>query len=97
MLLNYSMAQLEAIKHEHDGIDEVCWCYLMEKWLLAKGSLSYPASWEGLYNLLNECEAPDTARLLKTAIIQAIPLTNADGSFSKVGKLVAIFKVNDAH
>ncbi len=72
MLLNYSMEELSTIQCEQNGIDELCWCCLMEKWLLGKGCPSYQATWEGLYSLLADAEALDTAKLLKKAVIQAI-------------------------
>ncbi len=76
------MAEFEAIKQAQEGDDELCWCYLMEKWLLAKGSLSYPASWEGLHSLLVDAQAVDAAKLLKKAVCQAIhpPTPTPDSS-----------------
>ena len=73
ILLNYSMKELNNIKREHDGSDELCWCDIMEGWLLdGRGTSSYPASWDGLHSLLVDAEAFDTAKLLRVAVTHAV-------------------------
>ena len=72
MLLNYNLKELNDIKSENDGSDELCWCDLMERWLFEEGLSSYPASWDGLYSLLVDAGALDTAKLLRIAVTQAI-------------------------
>ena len=69
MLLN---RRNEDIYNENGGSNELCWCHLMEEWLYSEENLSYPASWEGLYSLLEDAEASTAANLLKNAIICAI-------------------------
>ena len=81
--MKYKMAALDAIKSER-GLDELCWWHLIEKWLLSNGSLSYPATWEGLYKLLQDSEVPAaTLTLFKKAVNQAIqpdhPLSDGNG------------------
>lgn len=71
MQLNYSLKELEDIKHEQEG-DELCWCYLMETWLFDGGSTLYPATWDGLYHLLLDSEAISIAKLLRTAVTRAV-------------------------
>ncbi len=72
MLLKYSLTELEDVKREQEGSDELCWISVMEKWMLDGGSSSYPATWEGLYRLLVDSESPDIAKLLRRAVTQAI-------------------------
>ena len=71
MLLKYSLTELEDIKREQKGSDELCWISLMEKWLLDGGSSSYPATWEGLCHLLVDSESPNIAKLLRRVVTQA--------------------------
>lgn len=73
MLLNYTDEQLSDIESKNNGNDTQCWNYLMEKWLLSKGTPSYPASWEGLHQMLVDTEDPDIAKLLWTAVTYAVP------------------------
>ncbi len=80
ILLGYSMAELKTIECQEGGNDEICWFFLMEKWLLAGGSPSYPVNWEGLYKLLVDVEEFGTANLLKTAVTHAIPLPPPSGT-----------------
>lgn len=73
-MLNYNMEELKNIQQEHDASEELCWCYLMEKWLLDNNFLSYPACWKGLYDLLKDSEVPtSTLRLFHMAVTHAIP------------------------
>ena len=80
MLLNYTDEQLSDIESKNNGNDTQCWNYLMEKWLLSKGTPSYPASWEGLYQMLVDAEAPDIAKLLWNAVSHAVPPPPAPGT-----------------
>ena len=73
MLLNYSLSQLDEIKHARNGRDELCWCHLMEEWLLARGIPPYSATWDGLHSMLVDAEAYDLAQLLRRAVTHAIP------------------------
>lgn len=66
------MAVLDAIKRERD-VDELCWWNVMEEWLVSGGSASYPATWEGLYRLLQDSEVPiSTLASFKKAVIQQV-------------------------
>ena len=70
--LDYTTEKLDSIECEHDGSDELCWCDIMEAWLLDGGTASYPASWDGLHRLLVDAGALDTAKLLRVAVTQAV-------------------------
>lgn len=72
MLLNRNMAEFKDIQQQQEGDDELCWCDVMEKWLLGNGSSTYPATWEGLHSLLLDAQADDAAKLLKKAVCNAI-------------------------
>ena len=64
---------LEKIKDKHEGNCELCWSSIMENWLFKQGSPTYPANWDGLYNLLKDSGVHITIlRLLKTAVIRAV-------------------------
>ncbi len=86
MLLDYTMEKLDEVKHKQDGKDELCWCSLMEKWLLTKGTPSYPASWEGLCHLLVDAEASHIAKLLWKAVVHAIPPPSPNATNSSTKK-----------
>ena len=44
----------------------------MEHWLSQDGSRDYPATWEGLYTLLNDVGFGTVAEKLKTAVTRQI-------------------------
>lgn len=71
-LLNYSMKELEDIKREHDDSDELCWCDIMEAWVIKESSEFYPVNWDGLHKLLVDAGAFDAAKLLRVAVTHAV-------------------------
>ena len=75
--LGYSTADLKTIEDDQGGNDQLCWCYLMEKWLCsnqqAQKTPSYPVSWKGLHSMLIDAEASDVAKCLRVAVTRAIP------------------------
>ena len=90
--LSYNVKELEDIRREHEGSDEMCWFDVMETWLLEGGTSSYPACWEGLYNLLVDSGALCTAKVLRIAVTQAIhphlpPSAKAERSPNQQSKL----------
>lgn len=88
MTLKKSMKELDKIKQEHDGINELCWCNLMENWMLDNDSSSYPCTWLGLYNLLKDSEIPiSTLTRLKKAVTHAIFTPSPDSSFAQTSEL----------
>ena len=73
MMLGYKIDELQRIKSDLGGKNELCWCSLMEKWLLRKVVSSYPASWEGLCRLMEESEiSVTTLQLLRKAVARAV-------------------------
>ena len=75
-VLRVNMNEYDDIFHEkveNAGKDALSFCCLMEKWLLAKGSPSYPATWKGLHSLLKDSDVPsETLKQLKKAVVFAI-------------------------
>ena len=60
--------KLEAWRRECLGIATECWRKVMGQWLAGGGTHNYPATWEGLYVLLEDVEYMEVARELKTAV-----------------------------
>lgn len=73
MTMKKSMKELEEIKNEYDGLNELCWLHLMENWILEDNKSSrYSCTWEGLYNLLKDSQIPkSTLKRLKKAVTHA--------------------------
>ena len=56
-----------ATKHENDP--ERCWEEVMSAWCEEEqGADEYPVTWNGLYQLLKDVEAPEVAEQLKEAV-----------------------------
>ena len=87
ILLDKNIHDLKDIEREQKE-DEMCWCSLMEEWIISGGCSSYPVTWEGLYSLLVDVESLNIAKLLKRAVIKAIPLPNL-GAAEATGTLLS--------
>ena len=57
--------QLEGWKVEFLGDAAKCWVKVMEHWLSGGGLPDYPATWDGLYLLLEDVECTEVAEKLK--------------------------------
>jgi hypothetical protein len=49
-----------------------CWRAVMQKWLDDAGDRNYPAKWEGVYKLLEDCHFANEAAKLKMAVTKPI-------------------------
>lgn len=67
-LLGLSTNQLRTWERQNLGSMVMCWVEVMEHWLTEGGTHDYPATWEGLYTLLNDSERSVVARDLKRAV-----------------------------
>ena len=48
-----------------------CWMKVMQHWLTGGDTPDYPATWDGLYELLEDVEYFDVARQLREAVLAA--------------------------
>ena len=67
-LLGISRNQLKAWDRENRGDVTMCWEDVMEHWLSGGGTHDYPATWEGLYTLLRDCNFSTVAADLQMAV-----------------------------
>ena len=51
-------------------------CQVMDDWLTRGGSRDYPATWEGLYSLLNDLGYGNVAVKLKKAVLGQVSHSN---------------------
>ena len=65
--LNITLNDLKALEHQRGGAME-CWTEVMSHWLAGGGGRGYPATWEGLYVLLNDMELSKVASDLEKAV-----------------------------
>lgn len=61
--------KLEEWNEQYRGNTNKYWNKVMDHWLSGEGSCDYPATWEGLYVVLNEVGLGQVARELKTAVV----------------------------
>ncbi len=66
--LSMTLNDLEALECEHRGNAKDIWNKVMDHWLAGGGGCDYPASWEGLYTLLNDLELSEVAKQLEKAV-----------------------------
>lgn len=66
--LGMPMDKLDAWKKECLGDAAECWKKVMAQWLAQGGTCEYPATWEGLYVLLEDIEYSEVSRKLKVAV-----------------------------
>lgn len=70
-LVNIPLEKLEVWAKEKDA--EACYDAILLHWL-KNSSLNYPVTWEGLYELLRDCELSQVAKGLKEAVDNTIHL-----------------------
>ena len=77
MLLGIPIFQLEYWRMEHSRNIAECWMKVMEYWL--QGIPNYPATWEGLYELLEDVDFHEVAMKLKE-VVASFELEETDHS-----------------
>lgn len=70
-LLDLTPNQLAVLKQESSGNIALCWKKVMEHWLSGGGKGDYPATWEGLYSLLEDVQCSGVANKLKKAVTRS--------------------------
>ena len=68
-----SLNDLKALERQHQGDATDIWNEIMSHWLAGGGGRDYPASWEGLYILLNDMELSKVAREMEKAVAGYFP------------------------
>ena len=68
MILGVGLNQLDAWDAQYRGDARKCWNKVMEHWLAEGGSQDYPATWEGLYTLLNDLGFAKVSKLMRKAV-----------------------------
>lgn len=67
-LLGLLPNELEAWEIRHHDDDTECWHRVMEHWLTEGGTQDYPATWEGLYELVRDGGYAEVTRDLREAV-----------------------------
>ena len=70
LAIGLTLNQLDAWEHQYLGDVLRCWTRVMESWLKMENS-DYPATWEGLYSLLEDVELSAISEDLRQAVIAA--------------------------
>ena len=73
-LLDQSLDQLNHWDSKHRGNSLNIWKEMMDHWLTAEGTEDYPATWEGLYSLLDDLDLPSIAAELRHAVCMCAKL-----------------------
>ena len=66
-ILRLAENQLEKWEDQYRGDANMCWARVMEEWL-NQCSEDYPASWEGLYTLMDDAEFSQVTEELRKAV-----------------------------
>ena len=69
ILLGLTTNQLDAYEQQNRGCVDTIWNRVMEYWLSGKCS-EYPASWDGLSELLVDVKCQEVAKELKQAVLK---------------------------
>ena len=72
LLLRVDYNELDAWESQYRGNAKKCWIRVIDDWLTRGGSHDYPATWEGLYCLLDDLEFGSVAVKLKEAVLGQI-------------------------
>ena len=67
LLLNLTPNMLDGWDSQNRGKAEDCWVRVMQHWM-DRGSKVYPATWQGLYDLVEDVGYPAVAKELKEAV-----------------------------
>lgn len=68
LLLDIGMNQLKEWGDQHRGKASNCWKEVMEHWLERDGTCDYPATWEGVYDLLKDMSCSKVAEDVQKAV-----------------------------
>lgn len=70
ILLDLNTGKLDKWFNTSEGIDITCWHWVMDSFLEGKGWNYYPATWDGLYCLLEDtlCSDSDVVKDFKKAV-----------------------------
>ena len=68
IFLGFELNQLDVWKQESLGNLTTCWLRVMEEWLTKGSTQDYPATWEGLYTLLKDCDHSEVANELEKSV-----------------------------
>jgi hypothetical protein len=66
--LSLSLNQMNAWKEECLGNVGRCWTRVMDHWLTGGGTPDYPATWDGIYKLLEYINCPAIAQELMKSL-----------------------------
>ena len=65
-----TLNDLKGFEHEYRGSSGDIWNEVMDSWLVKGEECGYPASWEGLYELLRDLDLAQVASQLEKAVKQ---------------------------
>lgn len=74
LILGLKTNLLDEFEEQHHGNVKTCWTKVMECWLNGDGGDfedEYPATWEGLYTLLDDAQRSTVSGQLKEAVARA--------------------------
>ncbi len=66
--LGYNAGWLQSCKTQHLGDSKLIWKEVMQCWLTDDGTHKYPATWEGLYSLLDDLQLGQISAQLRKAV-----------------------------
>ena len=69
--LDLPQNMLDAWRDECLNNSARCWCKVMHHWLTGGDTPDYPATWDGLYEMLEDVEYSEEARQLREAVLAA--------------------------
>lgn len=72
ILLGISQNQLKVWDEKYRGNSSMCWTKVMEHWLNGGGKDCYPATWEGLYTLLEDADYLQVAKDFKEVVDESM-------------------------
>ena len=67
MLLGIDINELDSWEHQLQSSSS-CWNKVIDHWLAGGGTAEYPATWEGLYTLLEDAECSQAAKDMEAAV-----------------------------
>lgn len=68
VVLGREMGQLDGFHIQYSHIASQCWCRVITDWLDNSGTCDYPATWEGLFELLQDVDKYEVAVELENAV-----------------------------
>lgn len=68
LLLGFGLNQLDAWEAQYHGNANRCWNKVMDHWLSKGGSQCYPATWGGLFILLEDLGLTKASQVMQKAV-----------------------------